>query len=352
MNVKVHLFFVFAFLLFSQFAFGQRTITGTVTDAEDGESMVGLTILVKGTSKGTLTNDEGRFSIDVPSDATTLVFSYIGYTEQEVSIVDVSTVNISMISGGVSIDEVIVTGYSSERKKDLIGAVGILKIDEIADVANPNLLQSMQGRVAGVNVNLSGNPGQGARVQIRGVSTLGKLNDPLYIVDGVPLQSYITNENGSDQPQSWGLAWLNPNDIESAQILKDASSASIYGSRASNGVVIITTKQPKKNTARIDFNVRTSVENWKDFDDLTNSRERAMIEWQGAVNDGADPNSTGVYTYEWHLDPSMGPGIQGNGIPVLDKIIYPEWLDEADQLRPSGHPNSIYGGDIEEGTDY
>lgn len=352
MNVKVHLFFVFAFLLFSQFAFGQRTITGTVTDAADGESMVGLTILVKGTSKGTLTNDEGRFSIDVPSDATTLVFSYIGYTEQEVSIVDVSTVNISMISGGVSIDEVIVTGYSSERKKDLIGAVGILKIDEIADVANPNLLQSMQGRVAGVNVNLSGNPGQGARVQIRGVSTLGKLNDPLYIVDGVPLQSYITNENGSDQPQSWGLAWLNPNDIESAQILKDASSASIYGSRASNGVVIITTKQPKKNTARIDFNVRTSVENWKDFDDLTNSRERAMIEWQGAVNDGADPNSTGVYTYEWHLDPSMGPGIQGNGIPVLDKIIYPEWLDEADQLRPSGHPNSIYGGDIEEGTDY
>lgn len=338
-------------LLLSQLALAQRTITGTVTDAENGEPLIGANILVSGTSGGTVTDFDGSFSLEVDEAATALEVSYTGYTSQTVSIAGLDNVEIRLSAGAV-LDEIVVTGYAVERKKDLLGAVAVLDLKDVDDSGNSNILQSMQGRVAGVNVDLSGDPGQGARIRIRGTSTLGKLTDPLYIVDGVPVQTFVTNENGSTVPQTWGISWLNPNDIASVQVLKDASSASIYGARASNGVVIITTKQADTKKARVELNVRTSVEQWTDFDDLTNNRERAILEWQGAVNDGADPNATGVYTYEWHLDPSLGPGIQGTGTPVLDRIIYPEWLDEDDQLRPSGHPNSIYGGNIEEGTDY
>ena len=351
MKMKVKLLSLFVMLLTVQFALAQRTVTGTVTDGTTGEALIGATVVVTGTSNGTTTDFDGKFSISVADDASTLTVSYIGYQTQTVSIAGISEITVGL-SAGKDLEEVVVTGYATEKKKDLIGAVGVLSTKDIKDVANPNVLQSMQGRIAGVNVNLSGNPGQGARVTIRGTNTLGKLNDPLYIVDGVPIQSFITNENGSDQPQSWGLSWLNPSDIESMQVLKDASASSIYGSRASNGVVIITTKQPKVGTPQINVNIRTSVENWNDFDDLTNSRERAIIEWQGAVNDGTDPNATGVYTYNWSFDPSLGPGIQGNGVPVLGEIIYPEWLDQGDQLRPAGHASSTYGGNIEEGTDW
>lgn len=338
-------------LLLSQLALAQRTITGTVTDAETGEPLIGANILVAGTAGGTVTDIDGSFSLQVDEAAKSLEVSYTGYTTQTVSIDGLNSVDIQL-SAGTVLDEVVVTGYAVERKKDLLGAVAVLDLKDVDDSGNSNILQSMQGRVAGVNVDLSGDPGQGARIRVRGTSTLGKLTDPLYIVDGVPVQTFVTNENGSTVPQTWGLSWLNPNDIASVQVLKDASSASIYGARASNGVVIITTKQPDTKKARVELNVRTSVEQWNSFDDLTNNRERAILEWQGAVNDGSDPNATGVYTYEWHLDPSLGPGIQGNGTPVLDRVIYPEWLDEGDQLRPSGHPNSIYGGNIEEGTNY
>ncbi len=349
--MKLKLLSLFVLFLSAQLAIAQRTISGTVTDADTGEPLIGANILGMGTSSGTVSDVDGSFSFQVGNDVTSLEISFTGYSSQTVSIVGVSKVDVKLSAGAI-LDAVVVTGYSVERKKDLLGAVAVMDLEDVSSNANSNILESMQGRVAGVNVDLSGDPGQGARIRIRGTSTLGKLSDPLYIVDGVPIQTYITNENGSDVPQTWGMTWLNPDDIASVQVLKDASSASIYGARASNGVVIITTKQPQKGKSRVELNVRTSVDSWRDFDDLTNSRERAIVEWQGAVNDGADPNATGVYTYEWHLDPSLGAGIQGTGVPVLDKVIYPEWLDEDDQLRPSGHPSSVYGGNIEEGTNF
>lgn len=348
-NHNLRFLFSFVFLFVITFAFSQRELKGTITDAESGEPLIGASVLVKGTSSGTITDLDGNYTLTV-NDGDVLVVSYTGYNEQEI-IVSAGLTNLPIaLASGVTIDEIVVTGYAVEKKKDLLGAVAVLDLDEVQDVANPNVLQSMQGRVAGVFVDLSGDPGQGARVRIRGNSTLGN-NDALYIVDGVPIQPFQSNEFGAGT-SNWGLSWLNPNDIESIQVLKDASAASIYGSRASNGVVIITTKQPGKSSGKIELNVRTSVESWNDFDELTNSRERAIIEWQGAVNDGSDPDATGIYNYIWRYDPSLGPGIQGNGVPVLEQIIYPEWLDEADQLRPAGHPNSIYGGNIEEGTNY
>ncbi len=348
-NLKLTLL-VFS-LLSLQFAIAQRTVQGVVSDADSGEPLIGANVLVSGTSMGTVTDLDGSFSFEVSEDATTLEISYTGYTTQQVSIEGgISKVTVTLSSGQL-LDEIVVTGYAVEKKKDLLGAVGVMELEDIEGASNPNVLQSMQGRVAGVFVETSGDPGQGTRVRVRGISTLGN-NDPLYIVDGVPIQPFGTDETGTGTGQTFGLSWLNPNDIESVQVLKDASAASIYGSRASNGVVIITTQQPGNRPPTISVNVRTTVESWNDFDDLTNNRERAILEWQGAVNDGADPDATGIYKYEWHYDPSLGAGIQGNGVPVLDRIIYPEWLDEDDQLRPSGHPQSVYGGNIEEGTDW
>ncbi len=349
--MKFKLLSLLALLLTAQLALAQRTLTGTVTDFDTGDPLIGANILAIGTTAGAITDVDGAYSFSVGDGVTSIEVSYTGYTSQTVSIAGLSRVDVKLLAG-TALDEVVVTGYTVERKKDLLGAVAVLDLKDVEDAAHSNILESLQGRVAGVNVDLSGDPGQGARIRVRGTSTLGKLTDPLYIVDGVPIQTFITNENGGTVPQTWGLSWLSPNEIASVQVLKDASSASIYGARASNGVVIITTKQPNSKKARVELDVRTSVENWNQFDDITNNKQRATLEWQGAVNDGADPNATGVYTYDWHLDPSQGPGIQGTGVPVLDKINYPEWLDEGDQLRPSGHPNSVYGGNIEEGTDY
>lgn len=338
---------VVLFLSTPIWAIGQ-SITGKVIN-EQGEGLTGATVIVKGTTTGAITESDGSFTIQA-AEGSVLLVTYIGYLNQEVTVAG-SAVTVTMVEDVTTLDEVVVTGYSSERKKDLLGAVSVIDVDAIEGNPNPNALQAIQGRSPGVFVATGGDPGQGTSVRIRGISTLGN-NDPLYIVDGVPVQPFQTNENGAANT-SWDLSWLNPNDIESIQVLKDASSASIYGSRASNGVVIITTKQPNKNkTPKITFNARYSIENWNLRDQLTNSEERAIVEWQGAVNDGTDPNATGVYTYEWHLDPSLGSGIQGTGVPVLDRIIYPEWLDEEDQLRPAGHPNSIYGGSLEEGVNY
>ncbi len=348
--MKSRFLLLLLFLFTTQIVVAQRTVDGTVTDAESGEPLIGASIIIVGSSMGTITDFDGSFSLDVPSDATTVSVSYTGYQAQEISIVGISTLSITLSSGAI-LDEVVVTGYAVEKKKDLLGAVGVMNVEDIESVSHPNVLQSMQGRVAGVNVDTDGVPGQGTRVRVRGISTLGN-NDPLYIVDGVPIQPFKTDDLGTAQEQNWGLSWLNPNDIESIQVLKDASAASIYGSRASNGVVIITTKQPGSKGPSISVNVRTSIESWTQFDELLTSEERARVEFFGAINDGADPNATGIWTYEWHFDPSLGPGIQGMGVPILDRIIYPEWLDEDDQIRPAGHPQSVHGGDLATGTDW
>ncbi len=349
--MKLKLFTMLALILsLAGGVFAQRSLTGTVTDAESNEPLIGASVAVPGTAVGAVTDISGGFSLRLPDGATNLTVSYTGYETQTVAIGSGQTLNIALRTNA-QLDEVVVTGYATERKKDLLGAVAVLDVKSVKNLANPNVLQSMQGRVAGVNVTTDGVPGQGVSMKIRGTSTLGKLSDPLYIVDGVPVQSYVTNDNNSTIALTTDLSWLNPSDIASVQVLKDASSASIYGARAANGVVIITTKQPTKNKSHVEFNIRTSMERWNKFDDLTNSEERAKIEWQGAVNDGADPDATGIYKYKWHKDGTTG-GIQGTGVPVLDEIIYPEWLDQADQLRPAGHPNSRYGGSLAEGTDY
>ncbi len=334
----------------------QAQVSGRILD-ENSAPIAGVTVVIKGTTTGTITDIDGNYTLDANSDQV-LVFTYVGYEAQEITVGAQSVIDAQLALDVTQLEELVVTGYSVERKRDLLGAVAVADMDAVKDVSQPSVLNQMQGRIPGVHISESGIPGEGSTVRIRGVSTLGN-NAPLYIIDGVPTQPFqITGTGQGRSGTNLDLGWLNPADIESMQVLKDASSASIYGARASNGVIIITTKQPKKGKTSITVDARFSVDNVTDVPDFANGEQKATIQWQAAVNDGADPDAGGRYKYQWHFDPSLGRGIQDNGVPVLDQIIYPDWLDESDQLRPSGHPSSVWTGtefgapNQEAGTDW
>ncbi|RYZ55711.1 MAG: SusC/RagA family protein, partial [Chitinophagaceae bacterium] len=218
------LIFLFAFT-----ANAQRTITGIVTNA-NAQPIIGASVIVKGTDNGTTTDLQGRYSIAVPNDQSILVFSFVGYGSQEVAVSGKNSVSISLTENGGTMNEIVVTGYSSQAKKDITGSVSVVNVKEL--VANPssNVQNLLQGKAAGVTVGTSGIPGAGSNVRVHGYSTFGN-NEPLYVVDGARVGS---------------ITELNPNDIETLQVLKDASAASIYGSAAAGGVIIITTKKGKQ----------------------------------------------------------------------------------------------------------
>lgn len=222
------------FLLISVWTYAQNTVRGTVTDGESGESLPGATVLEKGTTNGTVTDVDGNFSITV-SQNSILVFSFVGYEAMEVNVGSQSTVNVTLQSDISSLEEIVVVGYGTQRKEDLTGAVSLVDPEEMTKQASNDVTQMMQGRVAGVSITSDGQPGASPTVRIRGVSTfgLGAGSQPLYVVDGFPL--------------SGGIRDINPNDIESIQVLKDATAGAIYGNRAANGVIIITTKGGRKN---------------------------------------------------------------------------------------------------------
>ena len=189
----------------------------------------------KGTSNGTVTDFDGNFTLKVEAGKI-LVISYIGYLTQEVPAQN--GMKVTMQDDALMVEEVVVTGYTTQRKSDLTGAVSVVSPSDLAKQNENNPIKAMQGRVPGMNISADGSPSGSATVRIRGVGTLNN-NDPLYIIDGVPTKA--------------GMHELNGNDIESIQVLKDAASASIYGSRAANGVIIITTKRGKEGKVRIDF---------------------------------------------------------------------------------------------------
>ncbi len=230
-------------LLFVTVGFAQRKITGKVT-GPDSKPVSGATVSVKGTNVATSTSEEGIFSLTVPANQNVLVISYVDYEVNEINITG-DNVEVAMKARSSTLNEVVVTGYSTQRKKDIIGAVSVVSAKDLQRTPAASLAVQLQGRAPGVTVSSSGEPGAGAVVRIRGFASAGN-NDPLYIIDGVP-----TTDPGK----------INPNDVESLQVLKDASAASIYGARASNGVVIITTKQGKSGRTVISYDsyVGTSV---------------------------------------------------------------------------------------------
>jgi len=214
-------------------AYGQQTVSGTVIDASTSQPLPGVNILVKGTTRGASTDGDGAYQLTVPSSADTLVFSYVGYQKQEVPVNGRSQIDISLQPRTLLGEDVVVVGYGTQQREDVTGSIAQISAGEMKKFSSSDPSDLLQGRVSGVQVRSDGEPGAVPSVQIRGIGTFGD-SQPLYIIDGVPVGTSIRD--------------FSPNDIESVQVLKDASAAAIYGSRAANGVVIITTKKGREDT--------------------------------------------------------------------------------------------------------
>lgn len=265
-------------------AFAQgRVITGTVSSVEDGMGVPGATVLVKGTTIGTATDIDGKYSINVPAGSNVLVFTFVGLTSQEVTIGNRSTINVALESDITALSEVIVTGYGTQPKREVTGAVSSVKGDAIQNLPLQSFDRALQGRAAGVQVRSSnGLPGGAVNIRIRGVGSINAGNEPLFIVDGVQLN----NTSNAAFTQSNPLAFLNPNDIESMEILKDAASAAIYGSQAANGVVIITTKKGKQGKAKFEFNAFSGETQPMKYLDVLGGAEWYAMRRDAYINSG------------------------------------------------------------------
>lgn len=258
-----------------RYVYYQSTIKGNVSDS-NGTPLAGASVIEKGTTNGSTTDFDGNFTIDVGDENAILVISYLGFQPREVSIEGQRNLSIVLEEDSAMLDEVIVTGYTSERKSDLTGAVSIIKVDQATDQPLASVNELVQGRSAGVDVLRSNAPGGNAAIRIRGFSTI-RNNDPLYVIDGVPTTT--------------GINLINPNDIESLQVLKDASSASIYGSRAANGVVVITTKKGKEGKVNIAYDGYGGAMTVMRLPRLASASEYGNGLWEAFANDGITPSN-------------------------------------------------------------
>ncbi|OYX27640.1 MAG: SusC/RagA family TonB-linked outer membrane protein [Flavobacteriales bacterium 32-35-8] len=271
-------------------------VKGIVTSSEDGMSLPGVSVLVSGTNMGVTTDLDGHYELKNVDAKATLSFSYVGFTNQTVQVNGQTTINVVLKTESQQLTEVIVTGYSKERKVDVTGAVVVVEMKPIEgqSMSSGNAMQAMQGRVAGLSIEKSGDPsGTSSKILIRGVSTLGN-TDPLYVIDGVP----------TVRPEVF--ASLNPSAIESVQVLKDASASSIYGSRAANGVIVVTTKNAFKGE-RMNVSYSTSVSAMSEKKQrykMLNAVDRGKVLWQASVNDGVRPEDAfgTIYNFDWNED--------------------------------------------------
>jgi TonB-linked SusC/RagA family outer membrane protein len=242
----------------SGYAQGQ-TITGVITDASK-LPIPGVNVLIKGTQKGVSTDLDGKYAISAPN-GTTLVVSYLGFKTKEIKTNGAGTYNVSLESESSALDEVVVVGYGTKKKKDLTGSIVSVGAEQIASRPVVNAVQAMQGKAAGVDVGSNERPGQVASITIRGARSISASNSPLYVVDGIPLNSRLVTDSSTGKisvdPNSGGIDFLNPNDIETIDVLKDASATAIYGSRGANGVIIVTTKKGKNG--KFTLNYDTSI---------------------------------------------------------------------------------------------
>ena len=280
-------------------------IKGTVTSATDSYPIIGASVVDKADkTNGTITDIDGNFTLTV-KPGSEITFSYIGY--QTLTLKAETSMTVIMHEDSEMLQEVVVTGYTTQRKADLTGSISVVSMDEIAKQNENNPMKAMQGRVPGMNITADGNPSGSTTIRIRGVGTLNN-NDPLYIIDGVPTKG--------------GMHELNGSDIESIQVLKDAASASIYGSRAANGVIIITTKKGKEGQLKINFDASVSASMYTNKLEVLNTEEYGRAMWQAYVNEGQDPNTNNLgYLYDWNYG--------ANGYPQLNGISMRKYLDAA-----------------------
>jgi TonB-dependent starch-binding outer membrane protein SusC len=248
-------------------------ITGRVTSRSSGEGLPGVAVVEKGTTNGTSTDVNGNFTLSVPENRGALVFSFIGMQTQEVPFTGPGVINVTLVEDMRALQEVVVTGYTTQNRRDITGAVSVVKPEELLATPAGNVQQQLQGRVAGVVTTGTGVPGAGAKVRVRGFGSFGN-NDPLYIIDGVP--TYNVNN-------------INPQDIESMQVLKDASAASIYGARAANGVVIMTTRKGRTGVPSISVDSYYGAQRAPRGPEMLNPMELGQLMWESMTNAGQTP---------------------------------------------------------------
>ncbi len=268
-----HLFWlvllVFSVMTYSTQVQAQNTrveinIKGTINDADNNEPLPGVSVIVENTKQGTISSENGKFSLKVADKNAVLIISFVGYETQRISVGDQTNLTVNLVSGK-TLEEVVVIGYGEAKKSDLTGSVGQIKTKTVEESGYSNFQQAIAGKVAGVIVNeTSGQPGGALSIEIRGSSSLNFSTQPLYVIDGIPLENPNVgalngNSNLSGIAVASPLAAINPNDIASLEILKDASATAIYGSRGANGVVLITTKSGQKGKPKVTFNYSTSM---------------------------------------------------------------------------------------------
>ncbi|HSI77042.1 MAG TPA: TonB-dependent receptor [Lunatimonas sp.] len=263
-----------------------RIVRGIVTSSEDGGPIPGVTILIRGTTQGTITDFDGRYEISVPADRNILVFRFVGLQSQEIAVENRTTIDVTMIPELASLSEVVVTAYGDQTRREVTGAISSVRGEIFQDLPMQSFDRAMQGRVAGVQVTSgSGQPGGTLNVQIRGVGSINAGTQPLYIVDGVQIASGGLSGQGSQN----ALASINPNDIESIEVFKDAAAASIYGAQAANGVVLITTKRGKQGKTNVRLSVQEGIVQPIAFYDIMNANQLASIKRQAYINAGLNP---------------------------------------------------------------
>jgi TonB-linked SusC/RagA family outer membrane protein len=293
--MKKKLLFFIVMLISLQYVNAQRQLTGTVKAARTNEPLAGANITFQGVAGGTATNAEGKFSLTVPGKAKSILVSYVGYESKIVPIEGVQQVDIILTVTGKALEDVVIVGYTAQRKQDLTGAVAVVDMAPVKNNSSGNTMQALQGRVAGLYIEKSGSPnGSTSRILIRGANTLGN-NDPLYIIDGIPTTRPEVFQN------------LDPANIASMQVLKDASAESIYGARASNGVIIVTTRNGGNTNGKVEFqfNNSTALQSEKPFRlKMLSSLDRGKALWQASVNDKQDPTAGygQIYNFDWNKD--------------------------------------------------
>ena len=296
-----------------------KTVRGVVIEQSTNEPLVGVSVYIEGTSIGTVTDESGVYQLNVPSENSVLVFSFIGKITESRPVRGVSSIDVNMIDDATILDELVFTGYMTQRKADLTGSVSVATSEDLVRNPSANAMKALQGKMAGVHITTNGgNPAESVNIQVRGLSSLAGNLQPLIVLDGMPTQNL-------------NLRDINTGDIESIQILKDAASASIYGARASGGVVLIQTKKGKEGRVNVEYRGSVSFSNLINRPKLMNAEQYGIAAFRAAAYDeqvfGVPMVLPATYDYVWQRG--------ADGFPVLESAQPKEWLNPEQTVRGS-----------------
>lgn len=317
----------------------QKPVSGKVTDSANSP-IPGVSVVVKGTTIGTVTDTNGNFNIsNVPSNAT-LTFTFIGMKSQQIEIGRKSTINVILEEETIGIEEVVAVGYGSQKKRDLTGAITSVRSEQIDKIPTASISSILQGKVAGLDIiQNTGEPGGGVTVRVRGISTLNSGTDPLYIVDGIPIMTNGMTEINQNSTAMNPLADIDPMDIESIEVLKDAASGAIYGSRAANGVIIITTKRGKSGKPVLSVNTTTGISSVRNQIGVLNARQYRELREDGIINAGIYNGKTGDFDTRARDSLSVS---YGGDVFLQDNMFEQAVTQKYDLRLTGGTPNLRY----------